>query len=1033
MNSIIRFAIERSRTFILLLIILIFVGAVSYSIAPKESDPDVPLPFISISVSHDGISPDDAERLLLRPIEKKLNDIEGIKEMLSDANEGLVTISLEFEPTINKDIALANVRQQVELAKGELPPDTEAPIVKEITLAAWAPALTVVFSGSVPESTLIALSKTVQDQIEAFPEVLNVDIGGERKESVEVLLDPLLLESYQLDHSSILNLLSRNNRLIAAGNMDTGKGRFAIKVPSVFEQMSDILSMPIKVSGDKVVTFGDIGSIRRVYEDPITITRLNGQRAITLDVKKRAGENTISTVEKVRALIDEESASWPSSIDISYVGDTSIDVKNMLSDLQNNVASAVILVVIVIVMILGWRSAAFVGVAIPGAFLTGIILLVAFGMTINIIVLFGLIMAVGMLVDGAIVVTEYAVKEMAKGIDKKQAYLTAANRMSWPIIASTATTLAAFIPLLFWPGIMGDFMKYLPLTLIFTLVASLFMALIFVPTLGAVFAGKSASVIVLKDASNASTNDEVSEANMITRLYAKALSVVVNRPVYTLSIALAFSISVFVLYANYGKGVVFFPKIDTGVFNLTIRSPADLSIYEKSDLMKEVENRILNINGIDTLYSKTGNDDAVGFVRGNLVPWQDRPHLNLITEEVRKRLQGISGIQVEAQAQSNGPNNGKALQIEVSALASDQLQPALDKLKHLLNTMPQLRNVTDDGEQPSIEWKIDIDRERASSFGADPTVVGSSVQMLTTGLVVGNYRPDDSDEELDIKVRYPKAFRHLDSLQTIRVNTSHGMVPISNFARVYPSERQPSIHKVDGKQVLTIQADLAEGVQLEAVFTLLNEQLADLMTDPTVRIRYKGENEDQQESQEFLTKAFLGALFMMGLILITQFNSFYQAFLILSAVLFSTVGVFLGLLISQQSFGVVMGGLGIIALAGIVVNNNIVLIDTFNQFVKEGMPVQEAIINTGLQRLRPVLMTTVTTVLGLLPMVLEMNVDLFNRKIEFGAPIAKFWVQLASTVAGGLVFATVLTLLITPSLLALRYNKKGKLNELSYE
>ncbi len=1033
MNSIIRFAIERSRTFILLLIILIFVGAVSYSIAPKESDPDVPLPFISISVSHDGISPDDAERLLLRPIEKKLNDIEGIKEMLSDANEGLVTISLEFEPTINKDIALANVRQQVELAKGELPPDTEAPIVKEITLAAWAPALTVVFSGSVPESTLIALSKTVQDQIEAFPEVLNVDIGGERKESVEVLLDPLLLESYQLDHSSILNLLSRNNRLIAAGNMDTGKGRFAIKVPSVFEQMSDILSMPIKVSGDKVVTFGDIGSIRRVYEDPITITRLNGQRAITLDVKKRAGENTISTVEKVRALIDEESASWPSSIDISYVGDTSIDVKNMLSDLQNNVASAVILVVIVIVMILGWRSAAFVGVAIPGAFLTGIILLVAFGMTINIIVLFGLIMAVGMLVDGAIVVTEYAVKEMAKGIDKKQAYLTAANRMSWPIIASTATTLAAFIPLLFWPGIMGDFMKYLPLTLIFTLVASLFMALIFVPTLGAVFAGKSASVSVLKDASNASTNDEISKANMITRLYAKALSVVVNRPIYTLSIALAFSISVFVLYANYGKGVVFFPKIDTGVFNLTIRSPADLSIYEKSDLMKEVENRILDINGIDTLYSKTGNDDAVGFVRGNLVPWQDRPHLNLITEEVRQRLQGISGIQVEVQAQSNGPNSGKALQIEVSALASEQLQPALDKLKHLLNTMPQLRNVTDDGEQPSIEWKIDIDREKASSFGADPTVVGSSVQMLTTGLVVGNYRPDDSDEELDIKVRYPKAFRHLDSLQTIRVNTSHGMVPISNFARVYPSERQPSIHKVDGKQVLTIQADLAEGVQLEAVFALLNEQLADLMTDPTVRIRYKGENEDQQESQEFLTKAFLGALFMMGLILITQFNSFYQAFLILSAVLFSTVGVFLGLLISQQSFGVVMGGLGIIALAGIVVNNNIVLIDTFNQFVKEGIPVQEAIINTGLQRLRPVLMTTVTTVLGLLPMVLEMNVDLFNRKIEFGAPIAKFWVQLASTVAGGLVFATVLTLLITPSLLALRYNKKGKLNELSYE
>lgn len=1024
MDSLISFAIQRSRTFISLLVILIFVGAISYALAPKESDPDVPLPFISISVSHDGISPEDAERLLLRPIEKKLKDIEGVKEMLSHANEGLATLSLEFEPTIRKDVALANVRQQVELAKSELPPNTDSPVVKEITLAAWAPAITVVLSGSVPESTLITLSKSIQDDIESFPEVLGVDIGGDRKESVEVLIDPLLLESYQLDHANILDLLSRNNRLIAAGNMDTAKGRFSIKVPSVFEQMSDILSMPIKVSGDKVVTFGDIAKIRRVMEAPTTIARLNGQSAITLDIKKRAGENTIETVNNVRQLIEKTSSKWPSSIEITYVGDTSIDVKNMLSDLQNNVASAVILVVLVIVVILGWRSAAFVGVAIPGAFLTGIILLVAFGMTINIVVLFGLIMAVGMLVDGAIVVTEYAVKEMASGSDKKEAYLTAAKRMSWPIIASTATTLAAFVPLLFWPGIMGDFMKYLPLTLIFTLIASLFMALIFVPTLGSVFAGQSEVV------SQAQNDGSQAKPNVATRLYSRMLSVVVIRPISTLTVALLFSVAVISCYASFGKGVVFFPKIDTGVFNLTIRSPADLSIYERSDLMEEVEIRLLDMDEIETLYTKTDSDDVVGLIRGNLVPWQQREHIDVITAEVRRRLNELSGVQVEVREESNGPDSGKALQMEVSAATPSQLQPALNQLKRLLGSMPELRNVTDDGEQPSIEWKVVVDREKASSFGADPTVVGSSVKMLTTGLVVGNYRPDDSEEELDIKVRYPKQFRHLDSLQSIRVSTPQGMVPISNFAYVIPDRRQPSIHKVDGNQVLTIQADLAEGVHLEQVVSTINAKLLSQVSDPTVSIRYKGENEDQQESQTFLTNAFLGALFMMGLILVTQFNSFYQAFLILSAVLFSTVGVFLGLLVSQQSFGIVMGGLGIISLAGIVVNNNIVLIDTFNQFVKEGMLVHDAIINTGLQRLRPVLMTTVTTVLGLLPMVLEMNVDLFNRKIEFGAPIAKFWAQLATTVAGGLVFATVLTLLITPSLLALRYKKKGGIDGL---
>ncbi|GLO60602.1 multidrug resistance protein [Vibrio sp. MACH09] len=1046
MNSVISFSIERSRTFILLLIILIFVGAASYALAPKESDPDVPLPFISISVSHDGISPEDAERLLLRPIEKKLNDIEGIKEMLSDAYEGGASISLEFEPSIKKEVALANVRQQVELGKSELPPSTDAPIVKEITLAAWAPALTVVLSGSVPESTLITLSKSVRDDIETFPEVLAVDIGGERKESVEVLLDPMLLESYQLDHAYILGLLSRNNRLIAAGNMDNGKGRLAIKVPSVFENISDILSMPIKVSGDKVVTFGDIGTIRRVLEDPISIARLNGEYAITLDVKKRAGENTIETVSKVRQLIGDLSQSWPNSIEVSYVGDTSVDVKNMLSDLQNNVASAVILVVLVIVVILGWRSAAFVGVAIPGAFLTGIILLVAFGMTINIVVLFGLIMAVGMLVDGAIVVTEYAVKEMASGEDKKVAYQTAARRMSWPIIASTATTLAAFFPLLFWPGIMGDFMKYLPLTLIFTLVASLFMALIFVPTLGAVFAGNSKVVEqcqkvevnapvqqVLqahldKSCAAETANDSFEGNNIVLRVYGRALTAVVRSPLATLIVALLFSVSVIMLYSNYGKGVVFFPKIDTGTFNLTIRSPADLSIYEKSDLMREVEMRLLDIDSIESLYSRVSTDNKVGMIRGNLVPWQEREHLDVIVAEVRRRLDGISGIKVEVRGKSNGPNNGKALMLEVSATNLNKLQPALNQLKRQLNSMSELVNVTDDGEQPSIEWKILVDREKASSFGADPTIVGSSVQMLTTGLVVGSYRPDDSEEELDIRVRYPKQFRHLDNLENIRVNTPQGMVPISNFADVTPDRRQPSIHKVDGEQVLTIQADLAEGVQLDSVLSKISSELITRDSDPDVQISFKGENEDQQESQTFLVKAFLGALFMMGLILVTQFNSFYQAFLILSAVLFSTVGVFLGLLVSQQPFGIVMGGLGIISLAGIVVNNNIVLIDTFNQFVKEGKSVHDAIVTTGLQRLRPVLMTTVTTVLGLLPMVLEMNIDLFNRSIEFGAPIAKFWVQLASTVAGGLIFATVLTLLITPSLLALRYNKRGAIN-----
>ncbi|UXI02178.1 efflux RND transporter permease subunit [Photobacterium sp. TY1-4] len=1019
-------ALSRSRTTVVLLLLLLTVGSFSYFSIPKESDPDIPIPYVSVEIEHDGISPEDAERMLLRPMEQALQGLDGLKEMRGIAAEGYASLSLEFQLDIDQKQALADVRDKVDLAKAKLPAGTEDPMVHEITLAAWDPVVTIVLSGAAPERALILLARQLRDKLQNLKEVLEVEIGGDRDEVVEVSVNPLLMESYGLEPESIFTLLSRSNRLVAAGVMDNGKGRFPIKVPSVFESMTDILTLPVKVDGDRVITLGDIAQIRRTFTDPTSFTRLNGKPAITLEVKKRAGENAIETVNKVRDIVTEAATMWPVNVQVDLTGDASEEIKDMLTDLQNNVASAVVLVVIVIIAILGIRSAALVGIAIPGSFLTGIWVLSACGMTMNTVVLFGLIMAVGMLVDGAIVVTEFADREMSEGMHRKAAYQLAANRMAWPIIVSTATTLAAFAPLLFWPGMMGEYMKYLPLTLIFTLSASLVMALIFVPTLGTLFGKPRPVTPVSKAQFIEAEQGEMTKLKGLTGLYVRALKRAIHRPWFSLVTALVFSVVVLAGYGVFGKGLEFFPDIDTGSFEITVRSQGNLSILEKDAVMKEVEMQLLGMEGVQTLYAKTGGEDEVGYIRGNLTDWQGRRHVDELIAEVLQRTDHLAGIELEVRQDDSGPASGKAVQYEISSRDSALLQQALAKVRAAFEQHPALTNVSDNHNKPGMEWQIEVNREKAARFGADTTLVGESVQLVTTGLEIGSYRPDESDDEIEIKVRFPEAYRHIDSLQQLRLKTSNGQVPMSNFTELKATRKQGVINKVDSRRVITLAADLAPGYRLNDVLPDMMARITALGLDPRVELTLRGENEEQEESEIFLLQAFAVALAVMTLILITQFNSFYQAFLILSAVLFSTVGVFLGLLVTQQAFGVVMGGLGAISLAGIVVNNNIVLIDTFNSLCRAGVAPMEAILRTGAQRLRPVLMTTMTTILGLMPMVLEMNLDFFHRNIEFGAPVSKLWVQLASAVVGGLSFATLLTLILTPCMLALRINRKDR-------
>jgi len=1026
-TSLIDAAFHRSRTVLLTLALILASGTLAYLTIPKEAEPDVAIPIIYVSMSHEGISPADAERLLVRPMEKELQAIEGVKEMRSTAGEGHASVLLEFDAGFDSDQALQDVREKVDIAEAELPEETDKPSVNEVNVALF-PVLVMTLSGDVPERTLLALAQALKDRIEGLTEVLEVEIAGDREEAVEVIVDPLVLDSYRISYEELIRFIQRNNRLVAAGALDTGEGRFAVKVPGLFESAQDVLGLPVKVSGDRVVTFGDVTSVRRTFKDPTGFARVNGRPAISLEVSKRVGENIIETSEKVRALVAAEQSGWPAGVEVSYIQDKSQDVRTMLDDLQNNILSAVLLVMVVVVAALGLRTAGLVGLAIPGSFLAGILIVGALGLTINIVVLFSLIMAVGMLIDGAIVVTEFADRRMAEGELRVQAYAQAARRMAWPITASTATTLAAFMPLLFWPGVVGEFMKYLPITLLATLGASLVMALVFVPTLGALVGRPSHEDETTRRRLAASESGDLHGVGGFTGLYVRILERLLHHPVKVLAVALLLLLGVYSAYGLFGRGLEFFPDVEPERALVLVHARGNLSVYERDALVREVEARVLGMPGVETVYARSGltlrgqdlAEDVIGTLQLEFTDWQTRPPARELMAEARRRTANLAGITVEVRKEESGPPVGKPVQLELSARDPALLPPAVERVREGLENLGGFVDLEDSRPIPGIEWQIRVDRTQAGRFDADVTVVGNAVQLVTNGIKVASYRPDDADDEVDILVRLPGEKRGLDQLDQLRVETRYGQVPISNFVERRPAPKEGTLNRTDGNRVLSVKADVPEGVlpdtQVRRIQAWLEEQ-ADW--SPLVEVAFKGEDEEQRESKVFLSQAFGVALFIMAIILVTQFNSFYQALLILSAVIFSTVGVLLGLLTTGQPFGIVMSGIGVIALAGIVVNNNIVLIDTYNVLRAEGREVLDAVLRTSAQRLRPVLLTTVTTILGLAPMVMRLNIDLFGREVVFDAPSTQWWSQLATAIAGGLTFATVLTLVLTPCLLVL--------------
>jgi multidrug efflux pump len=1113
MIGVIDWAAQRSRMVLAFIAMSVIIGWAAYFGLPKEGEPDIEIPALFVSVPFPGISAEDSEKLLVKVMEAKFQDLDGLKKMSGNASENYAGVALEFDFGWDKAKILADVRDKMTQAEAEFPFGADKYSVNEINFSEF-PILIVSISGDLPERTLLKVAKNLKETIESLPEILEATLSGQRDEMLEVIIDPLALETYNVSATDLIKVVNNNNLLVAAGKIETSKGAYSVKIPSSFNNSEDVFGLPIKVNGDRVVTLGELADIRLTFEDRVGTARFNGRDTIALQVVKRKGFNIIDTSAAVRLKVNEEVKKWPIALQNAVKVDVTLDqskqVRGMVSQLEGSVLTAIALVMIVVLASLGTRSALLVGFSIPTSFLLCFILLGIMGVSVSNIVMFGLILAVGMLVDSAIVIVEYADRKLSEGLLPMEAYTAAAKRMFWPIVSSTATTLCAFLPMLFWPGVAGEFMGMLPVTLIFVLSASLIVALIYLPIVGGVsaniskvfinlstwlknfhytirlvffgiaFFGLFVSAMQLLNPSYLlpiETSDNSRLLNALAVIFFVIMTVLVSigmdsisikkelktvssgykrtyfghftkliagnpvMPLVAIGLVTFCVITIYTAFIANNKGVEFFVESETEQAVVYVRARGNLSLEEKDSLTRKVENELLTIDGIEAVFAFAGagglrtNDagatsplDSIGKVQIELSPWGKRRDDVEILEEARQKMNEIPGIKTEIMAQAMGPGGGKPINLRLKGSNWVELQKATKLAREKFEKTFGLIDVEDTLPLPGIDWQINVDVEAAGRYGADVQMVGAMVQLVTRGLLLDTMRVDSSDEEIEIRVRLPKEQRVLSTLDNLKVGTRDGLIPLSQFVSRKPVPSLSRIDRVGQSRFFDVKADFVRDLKNdenlpvnanERIEKLTNWILNETPFPPSVTFEWTGNASDEAESQAFLGSAFAAALGLMFIILLAQFNSFYNSALVLLAVILSTSGVLLGMLIMDQTFSVIMTGTGIVALAGIVVNNNIVLIDTYSEYSRY-MPKIEAIIRTAEARIRPVLLTSITTMAGLTPMMFGLSLDFINGGYTIDSPTAVWWKQLATAVVFGLGVATILTLILTPALLALR-------------
>ncbi|MDC1186865.1 efflux RND transporter permease subunit [Gammaproteobacteria bacterium] len=1022
MTKIVDFALSKAKTTLMIAFMIIIAGSYARQEISIAASPNVQLPFISVSVYLDGASPNDTSRLIAKPLENRLMTITGVKNVSSRSVLSFARIFLEFEVGYDMDKALVDIKQAVEETKYELPREAEDPQISEYSEASF-PVMNISIVGKSSIRQKVFYAKDLKDKIEGIEEILEANLSGAPEEVLEGVINKSRMESYGVTLSDIYYSVANNNLIIPGGTQDTGKGSFNIEVPSVIESAQDVYSIPIKVTEDAIVTLGDIADIKRTFKDFTSYARVNGLDAVTLEVRLREGANAIDASNEIRNILEGYRNTLPENLKILISDDDTIYAVEMVKELNGNIITAVVLIMVLVIASMGFRVSMLVGLSIPFCFLFTYLTFYSLGMEINFLVMMGLLLGMGMLIDGAIVITEYADKKISEGLSRAEGYKMSSKRMFYPILASTGTTMAAFIPVMLWPGFTGQFMRYLPITVFTVLIGSLIYSLVLIPVLGT-YLGQTESTLNKKE-----TRESIFKK--LTEFYGKRISKFVKNPIETCLAVLSLLLLIIMSYSYFGKGTIYFALVDPVQAEIQIKARGNYSALETKEIVELVEERFLAVEGLSSVYLRAGTEwwnsgaDKIGGGFIEVAPAADRTRSGLeIMELLNKSVKDLPGIFVEITADIGGPSFDTPIELDILGNSEFAVNRAVDEVEsYLRNVVTGLINITSTKPYPSVEWSVEVDKQKAAQLGVSVADVGALVQMLTNGFKVGEYRPDDSRDEVEIRARFPESDRTITGIQNLNVTTLKGLVPVSSFISVIPKENRQTINRRNGKFSHAIGAATLDESQVSAKVQEIDQWLQKKDLGQGVTYKFSGMAEETEEVNNFMIAAGIMAVFIMLVMLLTQFNSFYQSFIILTSVTISFVGVLLGLLITGKPFSTTMTGLSIVTLAGIVVNNNIVLIDTFNKLRFESPHIEksEHIINACKQRLRPILLTSLTTIFGLLPLAMGLSVDIVARDILVGSRIVDWWSNLAVSIVFGLGFSTFITLILTPAVLALPY------------
>jgi multidrug efflux pump len=1112
-------AIDNGTSIFVLIFMVLLFGLKSYQDMPKEQFPEVALPTVYINTPYFGNAAKDIENLVTRPIEKELQSLSGIKYIRSTSLQDFSVITAEFNTDIDIEDATRKVKDAVDLAKSELPNDlTEEPRVFDVNLSE-IPIMTINLSGDYSNDELRLFAEFLEDRIEELDEISDVELKGVLEREVKIDVDMHAMELREISFGDIENAINSENLTMSGGEILSDNFKRSIRIVGEYKNVEEIGNTIIKSENQRPVFLNEIATVTFGYKERTSYARADGYPVVSLDVIKRKGKNLLEAADKIKVVVQKaQDEVLPNDINISYFNDQSINTRREVANLENSIISGVILVVLVLLFFMGIRNALFVGIAIPMSMLMGIIVLNLLGYTLNIIVLFSLILALGMLVDNGIVIVENIFRYRQEGFDGVTASKYGAGEVALPIIASTATTLAAFLPLAFWPGLFGSFMKYLPVTLIVVLGSSLFVALVINPVLtrylmkvdtrsrseeGRIRKRKNlwiantamflvavlchfAGIEWLRNAMGitigvslvnfyflrpASFKFQATVMPALEGRYTRFLNRALTFPKSVFFGTFALLIVAFVLLGIKSPKVIFFPQPDPIYVNAFVELPIGKDIEATNEILYEIEDRVNSVieshrEIVEAVLTQIGENTSdpnsppepgaspnKARLTVSFVPASERNGIStsMVMEEIRESVQGIPGVTIVVDQNAAGPPAGKPVNLELRGEDIITLMNLAEDLMVYINrqNIAGIEKLQADMKIGQPELQVNINREAARRYELSTYSISNNIRTAVFGKEVSKFK--QGEDEYPIFVRLDEKYRNnVDDLLNQRVtfrNPSNGrivQVPMHSVANINYTSSYNSIKRKNLDRVITIYSNVLDGYNPNEIIAQIKDAMTKFELPVGYSIDYTGEQEQQAENLDFLSMALLLAVFLVLFIIIAQFNSILSPFIIMITVLFSTIGVFLGYVFTGMDIVIIMTGVGIISLAGVVVNNAIVLIDYIELLIKrkkeelglalnaklDRQEVRDAIIQGGTTRLRPVLLTAITTILGLIPLAVGFNFNFFtfvsklDPQIFIGGDNVAFWGPLSWTVIYGLTFATFLTLIVVPVMYWLTYQIK---------